>query len=198
MATSVRWSNWLATPAPCSVELWETVRPGQTVRMTIEAEPGSYLSWITMLICTNDGFTAIDSMPLPDGSQTVSTNAYDSGTEQNTEDFADMVPPCQGLVGVMSDDSGTGASNPDLAEGGVIVRHAGVKGGNDLVATHMWEGAVARVTITAGSISPPSTGTGGLADESAGGALQTGVAVAALLTLLSLTSVGIFARRSRA
>ena len=137
------------------------VRPGQTVRMTIEAEPGSYFSWITMLICTNDGFTAIDSMPLPDGSQTVSTNAYDSGTEQNTEDFADMVPPCQGLVGVMSDDSGTGASNPDLAEGGVIVRHAGVKGGNDLVATHMWEGAVARVTITAGSISPPSTGTGG-------------------------------------
>ena len=27
-------------------------------------------------------------------------NAYDAGTEMNTEDFADMVPPCQGLIGV--------------------------------------------------------------------------------------------------
>ena len=44
----------------------------------------------------------------------------------NTEDFADIVPPCQGLIGVGSDDEGTGMSNPDLAEGGVIAHHTGI------------------------------------------------------------------------
>ena len=44
------------------------------------------------------------------------TNGYDAGTELNTEDFADIVPPCQGLIGVSSEDGGTGMSDPSLAE----------------------------------------------------------------------------------
>ena len=128
------------------------IMPGETATFSISAESGRYLSVAFMLICTNDGFSGLDSLMLPAvGSTTVDANAYDAGTEQNTEDFADMVPPCQGLIGVMSDDEGTGMSNPALAEGGVITMHSGVQGGTDLtVADHGWSGPVARITVSAG------------------------------------------------
>lgn len=75
---------------------------------------------------------------------------YDAGTEVDTEDFADIVPPCQGLVGVSSADPGTGTTNPALAEGGVISHHQGVDGGVDLVpAVHGWDTSapVAKVVV---------------------------------------------------
>ena len=102
----------------------------------------NYLSIASMLICTNDGFTGVDSVKLPrhvGQSSTYFSAGYDAGTEMNTEDFADMVPPCQGLVGVSSKDEGTGMSNPKLAEGGVIGLHPGIAGGTDLlVGQHGW------------------------------------------------------------
>ena len=85
-------------------------------------------------------------------SVTVETVGYDAGTELNTEDFADMVPPCQDLIGVSSGEPGTGASNPALAEGGVIAHHAGIMGGADLVpSVHGWDvnAPVARITVAA-------------------------------------------------
>lgn len=128
------------------------VVPGETVEFDISTERGAkYFSFVSMLICTNDGFTGVDSVRLPRGvgaSTTVFANSYDAGTEINTEDFADIVPPCQGIVGVSSDDTGTGTTNPDLAEGGVIHRHGGVAGGDDLVpGTHGWTDPVASLTI---------------------------------------------------
>lgn len=111
------------------------------------------LSWVSMLICTNDGFTGLDSLELPQhvgDSVTVGTAGYDAGTEINTEDFADIVPPCQGLIGVSSGESGTGTSNPALAEGGVIHHHEGIAGGADLLPeVHGWDvnAPVAEVTV---------------------------------------------------
>jgi hypothetical protein len=127
---------------------------GGTLEFKIHASPpAKYLSFVSMLICTNDGFTGLDAQRLPKkvgDSVTVDIGAYDAGTEMNTEDFADIVPPCQALVGVMSDeDDGTGASDPELAEGGVIHSHLGIIGGVDLVpAVHGWTDPVARVVIT--------------------------------------------------
>lgn len=126
---------------------------GGTLTFQITASPpAKYLSFVSMLICTNDGFTGLDSQRLPKkvgDSVTVSTAAYDAGTEINTEDFANIVPPCQGLVGVMSGDAGTGTSEPALAEGGVITSHSGVLGGVDLVpGVHGWTDPVASVVIT--------------------------------------------------
>ena len=125
---------------------------GHSVTLTITSATGAkYLSFASMLICTNDGFTGIDGVRLPKKvGDTVSlfTDGYDAGTEINTEDFADIVPPCQGLIGVASGDAGTGTSNPALAEGGVITHHGGVAGGDDLVpGVHGWTGAVAHVEI---------------------------------------------------
>lgn len=125
-----------------------------SVTLTITADRGAkYFSWVSMLICTNDGFTGLDAVRLPSraGETTVfDTNGYDAGTEINTEDFADIVPPCPPLSGVPSSDPGTGTSNPALAEGGVIHHHPGVVGIADLQpSVHGWTDPVATVEVTA-------------------------------------------------
>ena len=107
-----------------------------------------FLSFANMLICTNDGFTGLDSIRLPSHSTTVYSAGYDARTEMNTEDFADIVPPCQGLIGVSSDDPGTGTSNPLLAETGVVIPHAGIVGDVDLLPrVHNWGDPVAKIEI---------------------------------------------------
>lgn len=128
------------------------VMPGQSVTFEIEAENGAqFFSFVSMLICTNDGFTGLDRVKLPNqvgASAAYMASGYDAGTEINTEDFADIVPPCPPLTGVPSSDPGSGTSNPALAENGVITHHAGVAGGVDLLAgLHGWTGPVARITI---------------------------------------------------
>ena len=127
--------------------------PGQAVTFTIEGSPeAKHLSFVSMLICTNDGFTGSDAARLPEQigrSASMDLNAYDAGTEVNTEDFADMVPPCPVLTGVPSNVPGTGTSDPALAEGGVIRSHPGIAGIEDLVPSiHDWTDPVARITVT--------------------------------------------------
>jgi Spondin_N len=128
----------------------------QSTTFTIGADRGARrLSLASMLICTNDGFTGVNSLRLPSKvgrSVTVETMGYDAGTEANTEDFADMVPPCQALIGVSSGEPGTGQSDPALAQNDVIRHHSGITGRRDLVpAVHGWDvnAPVARITVTA-------------------------------------------------
>lgn len=125
---------------------------GDSVTLNItSAEGAKYLSWASMLICTNDGFTGVDTLRLPKKvGDVVSayTAAYDAGTEVNTEDFADIVPPCQGLIGVSSGDTGTGMTDSGLAENGVIMSHPGIVGGDDLQpGVHGWTNPVALIVI---------------------------------------------------
>lgn len=127
--------------------------PGQSVTVSIdESLGGKYLSFASMLICTNDGFTGLDTVRLPQvvgETLTFTADAYDAGTEINTEDFADMVPPCPLLTGVPSDDPGTGMSDPALAENGVIHHHDGIQGIADLdPEIHDWENPVVEIEIT--------------------------------------------------
>ncbi len=56
-----------------------------------------YLSYASMLICTNDGFTGLDSVRLPKHKKTVYTAACDARTETNTEDG--VVIPHVGIHG---------------------------------------------------------------------------------------------------
>jgi hypothetical protein len=116
-----------------------------------EERRAKFLSFASMLICTNDGFTGVDSIRLPkDVGDTVEVDSagYDAGTELNTEDFADIVPPCQALVGVSSGEPGTGVSDAALAEGGVVHHHPGISGGADLVpAVHGWTDPVSEITV---------------------------------------------------
>lgn len=128
------------------------VLPGQNVSFEMAGERGAkYISFASMLICTNDGFTGVNGRRLPKhvgDVVTVESAGYDAGTEINTEDFADIVPPCPALTGVPSTDPGTGTSDPALAENGVIHHHDGIQGIDDLnVGIHDWTNPVARITI---------------------------------------------------
>ncbi len=51
---------------------------------------------------TIDGFTGLGVLRRPKRGDTlpVAANAYHAGTETNPEDRADMVLPCQGLIGI--------------------------------------------------------------------------------------------------
>lgn len=127
--------------------------PGETRSFQVNGARGAkYLSIVSMLICTNDGFTGLTGVRLPKhvgDTQIIETNAYDAGTELNTEDFADLVPPCPVLTGVESDEPGTGMSDPALAENGVIHHHEGIMGTADLdPSIHHWTDPVARIEIT--------------------------------------------------
>lgn len=116
---------------------------------TITASGGHrYLSFASMLVCTNDGFAGLDSVKLPYYQEkTMYAKAYDARTEMNTEDFADMVPPCQGAIGISSDDEGTGSSNSAISEQGVIVPHPGIMGGEDLTNVHAWSNPTVKIDI---------------------------------------------------
>ena len=129
------------------------VMPGQSVTVTLDAEPGArFLSFVAMLICTNDGFTGADGLRLPSGigeSYSADLAAYDAGTEINTEDFTNLVPPCPALTGIAGAPPGSGMSEPALAENGVVAHHPGIAGTADLqVGLHGWTEPVGRVSIT--------------------------------------------------
>ena len=103
------------------------------------------ISVATMLICTNDGFTGARNIPLPmDNSPvTVYAQAYDAGTERNTESDGDIVPPCFG-IGPTTGGGGGGR----VAEQLRVRMHPGIDGARALSAPlNGWMGPVAMITI---------------------------------------------------
>ena len=126
--------------------------PGESVTVPLTAAPGSeFVSFVSMLICTNDGFTGVSGAKLPNrvGEETVLyLPAYDAGTEINTQAFGDLVPPCPVLSGVTSTEPGSGMSDPALAENGLIHPHPGIGDYGDLIpVVHDWTDPVARVRV---------------------------------------------------
>jgi hypothetical protein len=141
--------DWVVAPA--SAEL-PPLAPGESVTFTIEStRDARLLSYASMLICTNDGFTGADGLRLPTRIGHTVTDygrAYDAGTELNTEAWADLVPPCAQLTG-FGDQGGTGAGNPELAENGKVRIHPGISGNADLVPSiHGWSGPVSMIEVT--------------------------------------------------
>ena len=108
------------------------ISPGGSSQFYISSDRGNRLSLVSMVVCTNDGITGVDSLRVPSrvgDYKAVYAFAYDAGSERNTEALADLVPPCSGF------ESGTGMSNPDLAQNRVITRHPGLTntGGEGLI-----------------------------------------------------------------
>ncbi|KAB1198547.1 MULTISPECIES: spondin domain-containing protein [Haloferax] len=123
-----------------------------TTTLELETDSsGAYLSFVSMLIGTNDGFAGLDTVPLPERvneSRSYYAASYDAGTETNTELYEDMVPPAQALYGIDSGTDGTGTSNPDLAEDGVVTPHGGIVGDGDLdPEIYGWDDPVALVQV---------------------------------------------------
>jgi hypothetical protein len=125
----------------------------QSVEFELTPAPRArFLSVVSMLICTNDGFSGVDSLPLPGSAGQVVThfaNGYEAGTEANTEDFRDIVPPCQDLMGVTGG-PGTAQTDPALAQNSVIQHHPGITGRRDLIPEiHGWTDPVMRIRVEA-------------------------------------------------
>jgi hypothetical protein len=140
--------------------------PGETgnpyfTELTLSADgSATHMSFLSMLVATNDGFVGLDTVELPDQvneSVTLYANAYDAGTEQNTELFEDMVPPAQSLVRGGEPEGGTTESDPDIAEDDVVRPHPGIEGDGDLsVGTYGWDDPVGVVHVekVAGGATP--------------------------------------------
>ena len=99
--------------------------PGESVTITVDTDRSwRRLSVVSMVVCTNDGFTGFDSVRIPwfvGDSASFTATAYDAGTEINIEDPDYWVPPCGGS-----------GENLKQAESGVITAHPGLSGFGDL------------------------------------------------------------------
>ncbi len=109
------------------------------------------LSVAAMLICTNDGFTGLNSVKLPkEGKKVYYLKGYDAGTEYNTELSADIVDGCSalGAVALAGDPNGNDNDSVDSSPHQRIRKHRGTMGNGDLDPnTHMIEKKVAKVVI---------------------------------------------------
>jgi len=125
------------------VALSDPIPPGGSATVELEAGvDGWVLSLLTMLVETNDGLAAVDSLSLFDDagqplSMTVDVMAYDAGTEENTELAADIPGPPFG---------GSGRTPTDPQ--GVVEPHPGIRGDAEVGAEFGWTEPVARLTIT--------------------------------------------------
>ncbi len=109
------------------------------------------LSMAAMLICTNDGFTGLNSVKLPqEGKKVYYLKGYDAGTEYNTERSADIVDGCSalGAVALPGDPNGNENDAVDSSPHQRIRKHSGTQGNGDLdPQANGIEKKIARVTI---------------------------------------------------
>lgn len=117
---------------------------------TIAARGEGRLSIASMLGCTNDGFTGLDSVALPTDLTPVvlRAGAYDAGTEENNELFTHLPDPC-GIAGPVPHPADGDLRN---ATTGVIQPHPGLTVSNGdpaqgLSADYQWTNPVLQVTI---------------------------------------------------
>jgi hypothetical protein len=140
--------------------------PGASVSadMTTTAA-NTNLSVVAMLLPTNDAFAGLDSWAIPTtpGTYTLFLNAYDNGSEANTELFGG-VPGDVAVPGIPADPggkrgrNGTGVvpASPNNLEPNVVHIHRGTVGDTDPNGgisdldsrIHRWLNPVVRVTVT--------------------------------------------------
>lgn len=128
------------------------VPPGSVTTTNLSTSPNQlYLSLASMVLPSNDGFVGISRWLIPTvpGTYNVRLNAYDAGTEANTEIVADMPsPPILGLGA-----GGTGVTNT-ISNNTVHIHPSNLgdfnpTGGiSDINATvHRWLNPVAIMTV---------------------------------------------------
>lgn len=94
--------------------------PGATSSITLDIElPNQVMTIVSMVVCTNDGFSGIDSQPIPEATETFTMPIYDAGSETNVLTLNYWVPPCSGDAG---------SDNLTDVEGGAIQLHPGQEG----------------------------------------------------------------------
>ena len=135
--------------------------PGASTSLALMTQSGNTrLSVVAMLLPTNDGFVGLNSLVLPTtaGTYHYYLNAYDAGTEANSEIVNGGGTP--GVPGIPADPggkAGTGASGVSASESNTTVHiHPGnigdsnaTGGSSDLDSSvHRWLNPVAELVIT--------------------------------------------------
>jgi hypothetical protein len=117
--------------------------PGKSVTVVVSAAHGARrISIAAMMLPTNDGFIALDSVKVPrHGSVTFFSPGFDAGSEPNDE-------LCKNIPGPTCDGMGLSPGDNDSDEGYVHI-HRGMHGIGDLVAdVYDWRNPVAKITVT--------------------------------------------------
>lgn len=140
------------------------LKPGGTTTTILPARKGnanSRLSVLAMLVPTNDGFTALNSIEIPSkpGKYVYTLDGYDAGTEANNEAQASapgVGQPGLGLPPFLDDAPDLHRGAPGFANAmpeGYVHIHRGIVGsaaGGESVldhTTYRWMNPVARVTL---------------------------------------------------
>lgn len=116
--------------------------PGQSVTVIVDARRGAkYISLASMMLPTNDGFIALDSVEAPRRrAVTYYSPGYDAGSEANDQWCMNIPGPTCGGVGPSPGD------NP--GDEGYVHIHRGIHDLGDLVAaTYDWRNPVAKISI---------------------------------------------------
>ncbi len=117
--------------------------PGETKTYEITIAAGDYLSLASMLVTSNDAFAGVDSYDLSGlmGRKSFTVPAYDSGSENNSENCAYIPgPPC-----------GNGGARDTKGREGFVHIHAGIRGDGDISKTNYdWRNPVMRVELLPG------------------------------------------------
>lgn len=115
--------------------------PGKTTTMMITARHGmDHLSLGAMLGNTNDGFIALRDVELPKGGKVVTymADAYDAGSETNSESCSTVPGPACGGMALSPEDSGEG----------FVHIHNGIHGIGGLSSSrHDWRNPTAQIVI---------------------------------------------------
>jgi hypothetical protein len=117
--------------------------PGASVTVIVSAAHGAkHISIASMMLPTNDGFIALDSVRAPKrGSTTYFSPGYDAGTEPNDELCKNIPgPTCEGVPFSPGEDEN---------DEGYVHIHRGIHGIGDLEASvYDWRNPVAKITVT--------------------------------------------------
>ena len=139
------------------------LNPGATTTTMIDttSSGNTNLSIVAMVLPTNDAFIGMDGLAVPTaaGSYTYYLNAYDAGTEANSEvlDTSGCVAGMPGIPGAPGGDAGMNGTGVAGADTNTTVHvHRGILGDtdpsggkSDLDSTiHRWQNPVAKVVIT--------------------------------------------------
>jgi len=117
--------------------------PGKSVTVVVSAAHGARrISIASMMLPTNDGFIALNSVKVPrHGSATFFSPGYDAGSELNDE-------LCTNIPGPLCNGVGPSPGDNEGDEGYVHI-HRGMHGIGDLAAdVYDWRNPVARITVT--------------------------------------------------
>jgi hypothetical protein len=126
------------------------IGPGATDQLSVISMKSSQrrMTLATMLVNTNDGFTGIEGLDVAsldrDERMTVWLNAYDAGTEANTESAGSVPGPAAGGEGFNA-----ARDDVDFVTGhaGVVTQDDGLSG-SALDASHRFDNPVAKIVIT--------------------------------------------------